>query len=54
MSVSEEILNGFRFRFLIVFMKYILIALENTLSFAMIASFSTSVILLKLDFLLLK
>ena len=54
MSVSEELLNGFRFSFLVVFMKNLFIALEFTLSFVMIASFSTSVILLEFDLLLLK
>ena len=54
MSVSEEFLNGFRFRFLVEFMKNLFIVLEITRSFVMIASFSISVILLDLDPLLLK
>ena len=54
MSVSEEFLNGFRFSFLVVFMKNLFIVLDITLSFVMIASFSTSVILLEFDPLLLK
>ena len=53
-SVSEEFLNGFRFSFLDVFMKNLFIVLEITLSFVMKASFSTSVILLEFDLLLLK
>ena len=54
MSMLEELLNGFRFSFLVVFMKHLFIVLEFTLSFVMIASFSTSVILLEFDSLLLK
>ena len=54
MSVSEEFLNGFRFSFLVVFMKNLHIVLEITLSFVMIASFLTSVISLEFDLLLLK
>ena len=51
--MSEEFLNGFRFSFLVAFIKNLFIVLEITLSFVMIASFSTSVILLVLDPLLL-
>ena len=54
MSVLEEFLNGFRFSYLVVFMKYLFIVLEITLSFVMIASILTSVILLEFDPLLLK
>ena len=54
MSVSEYFLNGFRFRFLVVFMKLLLIVLEITLSFLIIASFSSNAILLEFDPLLLK
>ena len=49
MSVSEEFLNNFRFSLLVVFMENSFISLEITLSFVMIASFVTRVILLKLD-----
>ena len=51
--MSEEFLNGFRFSFLVAFIKNLFIVLEITQSFVMIASFSTSVILLVLDPLLL-
>ena len=57
MSLSEEFLNDFRFSFLVVFIKKKFIVLEITLSFVMIASFSTdfsSAILLELDPLLPK
>ena len=54
MSVSEEFLNGFMFSFLVVFMKNLFIVLEINLSFVMIASFSTSAILLEFNPLLLK
>ena len=56
MSVSEEVLNSFRFIFLVVFMKNLFIVLEITLSVvnSRMASFSTSMILLELDPLLLK
>ena len=50
--MSEEFLNGFRFSFLVAFIKNLFIVLEITLSFVIIASFSTSVILLVLDPLL--
>ena len=46
MSVSEEFLNNFRFSLLVVFMENSFISLEITLSFVMIASFATRVILL--------
>ena len=52
--MSQEFLNGFRFNLLVVFMKNVFIVLEITLSFVMIASFSTRVILLELDTLLMK
>ena len=52
MSMSEEFLNGFRF-ILVVFMKNLFIVLEITLSFMIIPSFLTSVILLEFDLLLL-
>ena len=52
MSMSEEFLNGFRF-ILVVFMKNLFIVLEIILSFMIIPSFSTSVILLEFDLLLL-
>ena len=54
MSVSEEFLNGFRFSFLVAFMKNLFIILEIALSLVMIASSATSMTLLGLDPLLLK
>ena len=56
MSLSEKISNGYRFGFLVVFifMKNLFIVLEITLSFMIIASFSTSVILVEIDPLLIK
>ena len=56
MSLSEKILNGYRFGFLVVFtfMKNLFIVLEITLSLMIIASFLTSVTLLEIDPLLMK
>ena len=52
MSVSKELLNGFRFSFLVKFMKNLFTVLEITLSFVMIPSFLTSAILLEFDLFL--
>ena len=54
MPVSEEFLNGFGFSCLVVFLKILFIVLQITLPFVMITLFSTSVIALDLDPLLLK
>ena len=54
MSVSEEFLDDFSFSFIVVLMRNLFISLEISLSFVMIASFSTSMILLEFDPLFLK
>ena len=50
----RRVLNGFKFSFLVVFMENLFIVLEITLSFVMIASFSSAAVLLEFDPLLLK
>ena len=53
-SVSEEFLDDFSFSFIVALMRNLFISLEISLSFVMIASFSTGVILLEFDPLFLK